>query len=314
MRGRGDVWAFVATMAVLLLPASVRAQRDPDAVTWNVPCGDRWAFVAGVAELGGSFDGFEVEVEVAPTQAAAFLGRLRIARAGETLAVRELEDENCADVVDALVITAALTLRSLPAAPAVASPPPSDPPPASDDEVPPPIAAPLDPPPPAPPRFGIGASFRGGLGPAPGVALAPAVGLVLEIERVVVTAHFSYWPEAGATLADGRRGVALWALASTLELGYRIGDEVSFVPSVALEPSVAVARGVGVASPRSEATFVLDGGAAAMLTWDLDRVRLFLRADVLFGLVQPVYGVEGEAVFSGPIVRGTGGAGLFVFF
>ncbi len=321
MRGRVHVWALGASIAALLTPAAAaHAQDGADAVAWSVPCGDRWAFVAGVAELGGSFEGFEVGVDVAPTGTGTFAGRLSIGRAGVALTARALEDGHCEDVVDALVIAAALALRSLPPAPPPPPPPPPSealPAPAEDDETPPPIAAPVEPiaaPAPSPPRFGIGASFRVGLGPVPGVALAPALVLTLEVERVVASVHVAYWPEAGATLADGRRGVVLWGLGGTVEVGYRIGDEVSFVPSVVLEPSVAIARGVGVSSPRSEATFVLDAGACGALTWDLDRVRLFVRADLLFGLVQPLYGVEGERVFTGPIVRGTGGAGLSVLF
>ncbi|MDQ3037285.1 MAG: hypothetical protein M3Y87_33130, partial [Myxococcota bacterium] len=151
------------------------------------------------------------------------------------------------------------------------------------------------------------------LGPAPGLALAPTVALALDVDRFVAALHFAYWPESAATLADGARGVTLWALTSGLELGYRIGDAISVAPCVVLEPSVAFARGVGVARPRSEAALVLDAGASISLFFDLDRVRLFVRADVLFGIVRPAYGVDGVTVFTGPEVRGTGSAGLLVF-
>ncbi len=317
MRARDGTWvALLSAIAVIGASTAARAQTPDPAIGWDVPCGEPWAFVAGVAELGGSFEGFEVAVGVTETDAGAFVGRLSIARAGQPLAERELSDTQCADVVDALVIAAALALRSLPAAPPPPVPAPVEIGPVAppDDEAPPGPA--VEAPPPASPsvRFGIGASFRGGLGPTPGVALAPVIALALEVDRVVVALHFAYWPEAGATLADGQRGVVLWALTSTVEVGYRIGDAVSFVPSLVVEPSAAVARGIGVAGARSEATLTLDAGASAALTFDVDRVRLFVRGDLLFGLVQPAYGVEGERVFSSPVVRGTGGAGLFVFF
>lgn len=316
MRGCGNGGALAVALAIVvavLVPALVRAQAT-DPFAWDVPCGDRWAFVAGVAELGGSFEGYDVAVRVAPTEAGAFVGRLSIELPAGARAIRELEDANCADVVDALVIAAALTLRSLPPPAPRARVVDRPPVPATDDEMPPALSAPVAAPSSPPPRIGFGASFRVGLGPVPGVAIAPVLAVALEIERVVVALHVAYWPVAGATLEDGRRGVVVGALASTLELGYRLGDEVSFVPSLAIEPSVALARGVGVASPRDEAVFVLDGGASAALSWDVGAIRLFVRADVLFALVQPVYGVEGERVFVGPTVRGTGGAGLFAFF
>jgi hypothetical protein len=298
------------------------AQPPEAAITWDVPCGDRWAFVAGVAELGGSFEGFDVSVGVVETEAGSFRGRLSVARGSEPLADRELEDAECADVVDALVIAAALTLRSLRStssagaasdAPVAPLPPDTITAAPPDDEVPPTDAPIVEPRPATSARFALGASFRGGLGPTPGVSLAPVLAISLEVERVLVTLDLAYWPEAGATLADGQRGVALWALTPTLELGYRIGDAFSVVPAIVIEPSAAIAHGVGVPSPRSEATLALDAGGALYVTLDLDRVRLFVRGDVLFGLVQPVYGVEGERVFASPTVRGTGGAGLFVF-
>jgi hypothetical protein len=306
---------LIAALAIMVgVPA--RAQPAPAAITWNVPCGDQWAFVAGVADLGGSFDGFAVAVDVAPTEAGTFRGHLSIARDGQTLE-REIEDAQCGDVVDALVITSALALRSLPPTPepepaveAPTSEPLEEP---VDDETP---SAPR--PEPLPPassvRLGLGAGLRGGLGPTPGPAIAPELVLALEVERVVVALRLAYWPEAGATLADGQRGVVVSAITSSVEIGYRIGDAFSVMPSLVLEPSAAFARGVGVMAPRAETALVLDGGAAVTLTLDVDRVRFFVRGDVLFGLVQPIYGVEGERVFVGPLVRGTGGAGLVVFF
>lgn len=313
--------------AIVGASAGARAQASDAPITWDVPCGEAAAFVAGVGELGGSFDGFEVVVAVDAPEAGSFRGRLSIRRDGESLVDRELSDERCEDVVDALVIAAALALRSLPReaiepealpretiAPEEATPTPLP------SEV---VAPPSEVVAPAPPvqtptsdgsvRVALGASLRVGLGPTPGLALAPDVALALEVERVIVALHFAYWPEAGATMPDETRGVALWAMTSTLEVGYRIGDELGVAPFAVLEPSVALARGVGVERPREEATLVLDGGVAVALMLDLDRVRLFVRADVLFGLVRPVYGVEGEAVFAGPSIRGTGGAGLLVF-
>ncbi len=314
MPSRTDVsLALAVVIAVSGSSAPALAQSTTPAITWDVPCGERWTFAAGVAELGGSLDGFEVSVGVAETEAGTFRGRLGIARAGEALAERELEDASCADVVDALVIAAALALRALPAPPP--APPARDTTPiaATDDETPPrtlPTAPPTGP----SARVGLGASLRGGVGPTPGLSLAPALGLVVEVERVIVGLDVAFWPDAAATLADGQRGVALWALTSGLSVGYRVGDGFSIVPCAVLEATAAVARGIGVPSPRSEATFVLDVGASVALALDFDPVRIFVRGDVLFGLVQPAYGVEGERVFVGPTVRGTGGAGVLVFF
>lgn len=318
MSARDGTWvALLSAIAVIGASASAHAQPTDETLAWDVPCGEPWAFVAGVSELGGSFDGFEVQVGVTETDPGSFLGRLSISQGGQQLALRELTDTECADVVDALVIAAALALRSLPTAPPPPPPVPAETGPvaAPDDEAPPPPGSSVEAPPQAPSiRFGLGASFRGGVGPTPGIALAPVIAVALEVERVIVALHFAYWPEAGATLADGQRGVVLWALTSTVEVGYRIGDAFSVVPSIVLEPSAAVARGIGVVGARSEATLALDLGASVSLTFDIDRVRLFVRGDLLFGVVQPAYGVESERVFSSPTVRGTGGAGLYVFF
>lgn len=316
--------ASVSLMAAIIA-GSIRAlaQSSDAPIAWDVPCGEAAAFVASVGELGGSFDGFEVSVEVGALAADSFRGRLRIRRDGEALVERELGDERCEDVVDALVIAAALALRSLPreadrAADAIEPEPPAAAPAPEVAEPPPPELAPAapvrSPASDGSVRVAIGASVRIGLGPTPGLAVAPAVAVALEVQRVLVGLHVAYWPESGAAVPDEARGVALWALTSTLEVGYRIGDDVSVAPLAVIEPSVAVARGIGVASPRTEATLVLDAGAAVALMLDVDRVRLFVRADVLFGIVRPVYGVDAEVVFASPSIRGTGAAGLLVFF
>src|SRR5688572_27823197 len=108
MPSRQGWWvSLLAGIAVVLASTPALAQPTQAAMTWDVPCGEQWAFVAGVADLGGSFEGFEVSVGVAETDTGSFLGRLSIARGGEPLADRALEDAECADVVDALVIAAA---------------------------------------------------------------------------------------------------------------------------------------------------------------------------------------------------------------
>ncbi|MDQ3033378.1 MAG: hypothetical protein M3Y87_13240, partial [Myxococcota bacterium] len=171
----GVVSLTIIVLAMIAGAAPALAQRPDAVVTWDVPCGDEAAFVAGVSELGASFEGFEVLVGVEETEAGSFRGRLSIRRSGEPLVDRELEDELCHDVLDALVIAAALALRSLPGSPPE---PPSEvvtvaPAIVAEDvvaEAPEEIAAqePTAEGPPASPsaRFALGASLRVGLGPA----------------------------------------------------------------------------------------------------------------------------------------------------
>ncbi|MBX3269291.1 MAG: hypothetical protein KF729_03465 [Sandaracinaceae bacterium] len=302
-RGLSRAWLLGVIGAHLLAPTSAARARG-DAIAWDAPCGDPSAFAARVEELGGELEGVEVEVGVSAVE-EGFHGRLRVVR-GDERAAREIDDAGCEDVLDALAIAAALALRALgaPAAPVALERAPAA------SEIPEALA-----PQGLAARLGVGAALRGGLGPVPDAALAPAVVVALELGPLWAGLSVSYWPEAAATLDERGRGVTLFALGTTLEVGYRIGGEVAVVPCAVVESSVAFARGTGVERPRSEATWVLDAGAAVWLTLDLeDRVRLFARAELLVGLARPIYGVEAEAVFASPLLRGAGGGGVLVMF
>ena len=82
--------AGVLVAATLGAPAPALAQA---AIRWDAPCGERATFAGQVAELGGSVDGFDVDVTVREAEAGRFHGRLTIRRDAQPLVTRELDDE-----------------------------------------------------------------------------------------------------------------------------------------------------------------------------------------------------------------------------
>lgn len=324
----GHPWAvrsrlgwLALTLASWLAHAAVARADD---LTLEVPsgCGTAEGFTARLADLGAEPGDAEITVRVAPAWSGLFRGELRIERSGSVAVERMIEDDVCADVVDALAISAALVLRS--------PPEPLPPPPAVEPSARPSAveveAAPIPEPPPVVVPQGLrlrgvaGAAFRLGLGPVPGFSVAPELFAALEIDRFVVGLHLLYWPEAGwLEPSPGSQGVALQAMGTTLELGARIGDDVGLIASAVLELGAAVGRGLGVDRPRTEVAFTADVGASLAGYLEVANpavasVRFFLRADLLFALAQPAYVLSSGLSYETPLVRGTGSAGLALVF
>lgn len=331
-RGRGSPRGFVAAIWLCavwaLVPgASARAQSAWDASIerFEVPegCTGREAFVGRLDALGAVPGAVRVAVEVAASWSGLLRGVVVLTRPDAPPVERAIEDEVCADVLDALAIAAALFLRGEPprdvpeAAPAAPAP-----------VVEPAVVPPRGEVPPAPVesahgprvRVALGGGPRLGLGPVPDFALAPDLFLAVEIDRFVVALHVLGWPEstaphgAGGVLSPDAPGVALYALGSTLELGARLGDDVAVVPAAVLELGAVVGHGVGVERARTEVALACDAGVSTTVLFELGAVRLFVRADLVFALVQPVYVVGGLAAYQAPIARGTGMVGLAYLF
>lgn len=327
----GHPWAvrsrlgwLALTLASCLAHASCVAVARAEVLTLEVPsgCGTPEGFTARLADLGAEPGDAEITVRVAPAWSGLFRGELRIDRSGAVAVERMIEDDVCADVVDALAISAALVLRS-PPEPLPPPPPPEAEPSEGEVEV---EVAPSPEAPPAVVPAGLllrgvaGAGFRLGLGPVPGFSVAPELFGALEIERFVVGLHWLYWPEGGLLEASpGGQGVALQAMGTTLELGARIGDDVGLIASAVLELGAAVGRGLGVDRPRTEVAFTADVGASFVGYVEVANpavasVRFFLRADLLFALAQPAYVLSSGLSYETPLVRGTGSAGLALVF
>jgi hypothetical protein len=269
-------------------------------------CPEQVTFEARLVALGTEAGGERLTIEVAPAWSGLYRGVVVIEAEGRERVERVIADEACADVVDALAITAALVLRAgLPEVPAPDPPPlPPDPP----EVTPPPASAP-----PAPSGFPVrgwlGAGLRLGLGPTPDFSAALDVAGGLELDRLVVTLRGAFFPEAAALSPTGG-GVALFALTGTLEVGGRIGDALALVPAAVLEVGAAVARGLDVARPRTEAAPTVDVGLALTGQAEVGALRFFLRLDLLLAAVRPAYLVGEGEVFQAPPVRGTGTLGL----
>lgn len=313
-------------VCVLALAARAQAQSPWDASIerFEVPdgCTTRDAFAARLDALGAVPRAVVVTVEVGASWSGLVRGVVVLTRPGAPPVERVIEDEVCADVLDALAIAAALYLRE----PPVVEVTPSDP---DVDAVVPTVDGPVveEPPrappivPPGPPvRVALGAGLRLGLGPVPGLAVAPDIALWVDVDRFVVAVHLLGWPEAAAPDGAGNPGppaspgVAMYALGSTVELGARLGDDVAVVPAAVLELGAVLGRGVGVERPRTDVAFACDAGIAASGQLDLGPVRLFVRADLLFAVTQPAYVVGTAAAYQTPVVRGTGMLGLAYLF
>ncbi len=321
---RGAVRAFLwgSLLCLGLLANSARAQSTlpPFSMSMDVPagCSSTEAFVVRLESLDAALVGAHLAVTVEPSWSGLMRGVLRVEREGAVPVERMIEDDRCEDVVDALAITAALVLRM---------PPEPLPPPEEVDVREVTVAPPVQPPlnddlgpgarPPLPLRGLLSVAFRLGLGVVPGVSIAPDLGAALEVDRLVIGLHLLYWPEAGAPSDLGAgvsQGVALQALASTVEVGARLGEDLGIVPSVVVELGGVVARGLGVEAPRTEWAFACDVGAALVAYLDVAGLRFFVRGDLLFALAQPAYVVGARPAYETPAVRGTGSAGMALLF
>lgn len=320
---RGAVRAFLwgSLLCLGLLANSARAQSTlpPFSMSMDVPagCSSTEAFVVRLESLDAALVGAHLVVTVEPSWSGLMRGVLRVEREGAVPVERMIEDDRCEDVVDALAITAALVLRM---------PPEPLPPPEEVDVPDVTVALPVQPPAnddpaaearPLPLRGLLSVAFRLGLGVVPGVSVAPDLGAALEVDRLVIGLHLLYWPEAGAPSDLGvavSQGVALQALASTIEVGARLGEDLGIVPSVVVELSGVVARGLGVEAPRTEWAFACDVGAALVAYLDVAGLRFFVRGDLLFALAQPAYVVGARPAYETPAVRGTGSVGMAVLF
>lgn len=303
---------------LLALPAGAQDAWADHLAGYDVPegCPDAAAFLAELAELGVEPGAARITVSVAPAWSGLARGVVRVEQDGFSPDERVIEDEVCADVVDALAISAALVLRTglTPAPVADVEPDERDPDPA-------PIETPETPAETLRVRGWIGGGLRVGLGPTPGLSLAPELAAGVELGLFVASVRVVFWPETGAPPDAGTPGpigpvpgVALWGLGTTLEIGGRIGDWIAVVPTAVAELGATVARGTHVERPRTEGAFVLDAGIAATVQLDLGPVRVFVRGDLLFGLVQPRYQSAGSQAFEGPVVRGSGTAGAAYVF
>lgn len=319
---------MTALLALWLLALPAAAQ-DTWADTWadhltgyDVPegCPEAAAFLDELAELGVEPGAARITVSVAPAWSGLARGVVRVEQDGFAPDERVIEDEVCADVVDALAISAALVLRTgltplVEDAPDENAPG-SDPDPVVTEETPeetPEETLRV--------RGWIGGGLRVGLGPTPGLSLAPELAAGVEVGLFVASVRVVFWPETGAPPDAGTPGplgpvpgVALWGLGTTLEVGGRIGDWIAVVPTAVAELGATVARGTHVERPRTEGAFVLDAGIAATVQLDLGPVRVFVRGDLLFGLVEPRYQSAGSQAFEGPVVRGSGTAGAAYVF
>lgn len=276
-------------------------------------CGSPETFAARLDALGAAPGSARLAVEIAPSWSGLVRGVVVVTRAHGAPVERAIEDDVCADVLDALAIAAALALRS----PAVAIAPPDPPIEVTPEPLPEP--EPITPTPAPPPRVrvALGAGLRAGLGPVPGLALAPDVSIAVDVEYFFASIHVLAWPESAAPTGAGapsQPGVALYALGSTLEVGGRLGNDVAIVPAAVLELSAVVARGIGLEQPRTEVAFACDAGASFALHVDLAPVRLFARVDALFAVTQPTYLVGSTTAYETPIVRGTGMLGISYVF
>lgn len=295
--------AWIALVMIASLPAPVSAQVASD---WTLADGcpdvERAAEVAERALSDAPAAVLRVDIERGDDGYAATL-RLD----GAVEAERSLADPDCAALVDACVVIAALALGipppqlSPPPAPGPAPPPPADPALAPDPD---PSPAP-DPAPDRAPegslRLALGGLLETSLAPVP-LGLSLDVSLAWDALRVGLGARA--WPSMEVSRAGGAEGASLWGLAGALHAG--AGGTLAAGDAGALELSglgrielgVLHGDGYGVADPQSAGAATLSVGADLALVYrPLREVGVQLAAGLTVPLIRPRYLLDGAAIF-----------------
>ncbi len=312
---RAHAALFVVCVVASWLVTSSLASSRAEAQTLELHVPDVCATEASVRARLASFgiehvDDATITITTSTSWSGLVRGELHLAQRGVT-AVRSLEDVACEDVVAALVIAAALALREGlgETAPALVTPDTLELHMHETETGRPGETAPTG----TTMSLAVGLEGRLGLGPVPGLSVAPGIVGRLSIDAFVGALHVVYWPSSMGT-GDGSRalGASVRAFVATVEAGGRVGDDIGVTVTGVIEVGAAISRGVGIAEPSDVASAVLDGGLAVAMDGRVGPVTWFLRLDLLFAIAQPVYLVGDYAAFEAPPLRGSLSVGALV--
>jgi hypothetical protein len=253
-------WAGVWVLTGLPALASEPTEAVPVRLEYRAPpaCPDSEAFLAAVrartqrVRPADADEPARTFVVVILSDGARTFGRLQVTEEGRETDSREVSGASCGEVVEALSLTAALSVdpEALLGAPA---PPPPPPPPAPPPSSPPP---PPQKPPPVPPPFSwwLGADLIGSSAVGPGLIWGGGVGLEIEQNAPGLlrpSARISIRGARNDLLSRADAALATWYALGLDACPLRIGSVLHIEPCATVRAGLLYLRGIGVDHARS---------------------------------------------------------------